>query len=68
MKTIKIETEFIRLDSLLKLTGTVDTGGQAKILIQNGEVAVNGEICTMRGKKLRPGDRVAYGGKEFQVE
>ncbi len=68
MKTIKIETEFIRLDSLLKLTGMVDTGGQAKILIQNGEVAVNGEICTMRGKKLRPGDRVAYGGKEFQVE
>ena len=68
MKTIKIETEFIRLDSLLKLTGMVDTGGQAKILIQNGKVAVNGEICTMRGKKLRPGDRVAYGGKEFQVE
>lgn len=68
MKTIKKETEFIRLDSLLKLTGMVDTGGQAKILIQNGEVAVNGEICTMRGKKLRPGDRVAYGGKEFQVE
>ncbi|WP_369298553.1 RNA-binding S4 domain-containing protein [uncultured Neglectibacter sp.] len=68
MKTIKIETEFIRLDSLLKLTGMVDTGGQAKILIQNGEVAVNGETCTMRGKKLRPGDRVAYGGKEFQVE
>lgn len=68
MKTIKIETEFIRLDSLLKLTGMVDTGGQAKVLIQGGEVTVNGEICTMRGKKLRPGDRIAYGGKEFQVE
>ena len=68
MTTIKITTEFIRLDSLLKLTGLVDTGGQAKIMIQNGEISVNGEPCTMRGKKLRPGDIVACGGKQFQVE
>lgn len=68
MEKIKIETEFIRLDSFLKLSGMVDTGGQAKFLIQGGEVLVNRETCLMRGKKLRPGDMVAYAGKEFQVE
>lgn len=51
MESIEISTEFIRLDALLKLTGLVDTGGQAKFVIQNGEVSVNGETCTMRGKK-----------------
>ena len=60
---IKIETEFIRLDALLKFAGLVGTGGEAKLLIQNGEVTVNGEVCTMRGKKLRLGDRVALGGQ-----
>lgn len=68
METIKIETEFIRLDSLLKLSGMVDTGGQAKFAIQNGEVSVNGEVCSMRGKKLRPGDVAEYAGRKFQVE
>lgn len=68
MEKIKIETEFIRLDSLLKLSGMVDTGGQAKFVIQNGEVLVNGETCLMRGKKLRPGDAVEYAGRKFQVE
>lgn len=68
METIKIETEFIRLDALLKLSGMVDTGGQAKFLIQDGQVLVNGETCTMRGKKLRPGDAVECAGKHFQVE
>ena len=53
---ITITTEFIRLDALLKLGGALDTGGQAKFVIQNGEVEVNGEVCTMRGKKIRPGD------------
>lgn len=67
MEIIKIETEFIRLDSLLKLAGWVDTGGQAKFLIQNGEVAVNGEPCTQRGKKMRPGDRASYGGHTVEV-
>ena len=68
MEKIKIENEFIRLDSLLKLSGLVDTGGQAKFVIQGGEVSVNEEPCLMRGKKLRPGDTVTYAGKRFQVE
>lgn len=54
---IKIDTEFIRLDNLLKLAGCVDTGGAAKFLIQDGQVKVNGEVCTMRGKKMRKGDK-----------
>lgn len=65
---IKIETEFIRLDAFLKLAGAVDTGGQAKLLIQSGQVSVNGETCSMRGKKLRPGDRVKYEGRHMEVE
>ena len=60
---IKIETPFIKLQDLLKFAGAVGTGGEAKLLIQNGEVAVNGEICTMRGKKLYPGDRAVLGGQ-----
>ena len=54
---IKINTEFIKLEALLKFAGVVETGGEAKLAIQDGEVKVNGEPCTMRGKKLRPGDR-----------
>ena len=53
---IEINEEFIRLDNLLKFSGIAETGGHAKILIQNGEVLVNGEVCTMRGKKMRKGD------------
>ncbi len=68
METIQIKTEFIRLDALLKLSGLVDTGGQAKFVIQNGEVSVNGQPCSMRGKKMRPGDRLEYAGKQVQVE
>ena len=56
---ITISTEYIKLDSLLKFAGTSVTGGQAKELILGGKIAVNGEICLMRGKKLRPGDTVA---------
>ena len=55
---IKIDTEFIKLDSLLILSGIVSTGGAAKMFIQNGEVRVNGETCLMRGKKIRSGDRI----------
>ncbi len=58
---IPIKTEYIKLDALLKLSGAVDTGGQAKTVIQNGGVRVNGQVCTMRGKKLRPGDRAELG-------
>ena len=53
-----LTTEFIRLDDLLKLTGCVMTGGQAKVLIQGGQVLVDGEVCLMRGKKLRGGEMV----------
>ena len=67
MEEIAITTEFIRLDSLLKLTGLVDTGGQAKVLIQEGQVQVNGETCSMRGKKLFPGDTVSLLGRSYQV-
>ncbi len=56
MNEIKIETDFIKLDSFLKLAALVQTGGQAKMIIADGMVKVNGEVCTMRGKKLRIGD------------
>ena len=65
---IKINTEFIKLDALLKFSGLVETGGEAKLAIQNGEVTVNGEPCTMRGKKLRPGDRAELDGQMLVVE
>ena len=58
----KITTEFIKLEALLKYEGLVETGGDAKVRIQSGEVKVNGEVCTMRGKKLRSGDRVEMDG------
>lgn len=64
---IAIDTEFIRLDALLKLGGAVETGGQAKVVVQGGEVKVNGETCTMRGKKMRPGDRAEYREVIYEV-
>jgi len=67
MTDITITTEFIKLQDLLKLANAVGTGGEAKIVIQNGDVLVNGEVCTMRGKKIRPGDTVAFDGKELSV-
>ena len=60
---IKITTEFIKLDALLQFANAVATGGEAKLAIQDGDVTVNGEVCTMRGKKIRPGDRVELGGE-----
>ena len=66
-KKIKIAEDFIRLDSALKLAGFVSTGGHAKISIQNGEVRVNGEVCTMRGKKLRVGDTAEFEGNILTV-
>ncbi len=57
-QTFTLQGDFIRLDDLLKLTGCVQTGGQAKVLIQGGGVLLDGEICTMRGKKLRGGERI----------
>jgi len=66
-REIKIKEEFIRLDSLMKLSGMVATGGHAKIVIQNGEVKVNDSVCTMRGKKLHKGDRAQFENKGFVV-
>ncbi len=65
---IKIDSEFIRLQDLLKLSGLCATGGMAKTVIQNGEVLVNGEVCPMRGKKLRQGDTAQYDGYLIEVE
>ncbi|MBS6546912.1 MAG: RNA-binding S4 domain-containing protein [Butyricicoccus pullicaecorum] len=67
MENIQITGEFIKLDALLKFANLVSSGGEAKIRIAEGEVLVNGETCTMRGKKLRPGDTVALDGNEVQI-
>lgn len=63
MKTIIIHTEYVKLQDLLKLANLVASGGEAKERIQGGEVKVNGEVCTMRGKKLRPGDQAELNGQ-----
>ena len=68
MKTITITTEFIKLQDLLKLAGAVETGGEAKERIQAGEAAVTGAPCPQRGKKLRPGDVVAFDGQEYGLK
>ena len=67
-ETITITTEYIKLQELLKLAGVVYTGGEAKVLIQEGAVTVNGEVCTQRGKKLRPGDTVRMGDAALTVQ
>ena len=67
LETIPIKTEFIKLDSLLKFANILSTGGEAKMAIQNGTVTVNGEVCTQRGKKIRPGDRVKIENFELEV-
>ena len=64
---VRIHTDYITLQDLLKLTGAVDTGGESKIRIQNGEASVNGEPCTQRGRKLRPGDTVSFRERRFTV-
>ena len=68
MTEIKIETEFIKLDALLKFANLVSSGGEAKIRIAEGEVLVNGGICTMRGKKLRSGDTVELDGAKVCIK
>ena len=64
---VEISTEFIKLDALLKFAALVGTGGEAKYVIAEGLVEVNGETCTMRGRKIRPGDRVSFGGNELEI-
>lgn len=64
---LAISTEFIKLQDALKFANIVYSGGEAKAVIQDGSVLVNGEVCTMRGKKLRPGDKVEYAGQSFVI-
>ncbi len=65
---IFIETEYIKLDSFIKLAAIVQTGGQAKMLIADGMVKVNGEVCTMRGKKLRNNDIIEFQDEKFKIK
>lgn len=67
MEKIEIGTEYIKLDSLLKFAGLVGTGGEAKYVISEGMVKVNGETCLMRGKKIRNGDNVLFSGNELKI-
>ena len=64
---VPITTEFIKLQDFLKFANACESGGMAKTFIQNGEVQVNGEVCTQRGKKLRPGDTVTFLNNTWQV-
>ena len=64
---VVIGTEFIKLDAALKFANALESGGLAKAVIQDGLVKVNGEVCTMRGKKLRPGDKVEFMGTTYLV-
>lgn len=68
VQTVSITTDFIKLDALLKYAALVGSGGEAKIRIQEGEVLVNGQVCTMRGKKLRSGDVVTLGDETVRIE
>lgn len=67
IETVEIDSDYIRLDALLKLGGAAVTGGQAKLLIQEGEVTVNGQSCTLRGKKMRDGDEAIVNGVIYRV-
>ena len=67
MEIITITTEYIKLQDLLKLAAAAATGGEAKLLVQEGEVLVNGEVCTMRGKKLRDGDVFSFNGETYRI-
>ena len=64
---VHIETGYIKLDSFLKMINVVSSGGEAKIVIADGEILANGEVETRRGRKLYPGDRVTFGDQEYKV-
>lgn len=68
VEIVEINSDFIRLDNLLKISGAVETGGNAKAVVQMGLVSVNGEVCTMRGKKLYHGDRVLFERRVYEVK
>lgn len=67
METVKIHTEHITLQELLKYAGAVDSGGEAKTAIQSGEALVNGVPCLQRGRKLRVGDTASFRGRDFRI-
>ena len=67
-ETIMIRGDFIKLDALMKFASLVASGGEAKMAIADGLVSVNGEVCTMRGKKIRPGDKVSFCGQDLSVQ
>jgi ribosome-associated protein len=67
MQSVEINTEFIKLDALLKFAGLCETGGEAKLCVEEGLVKVNGETCLQRGRKLRPGDVVELDGEAVEV-
>ena len=67
MEDIVINTEFIKLDSALKFANMAESGGEAKTMVQDGYVSVNGEVCTQRGRKLRDGDTVTVAGQSFRI-
>ena len=66
-ETVKINTDFIQLQSFLKFKGIAETGGQAKEFIQDGIILVNGEVCTARGKKIRPGDIISAFAVDYEI-
>ena len=68
MEKIEITTEFIKLDALLKFAGLCETGGEAKLCVEDGLVKVNGETCLLRGTKIRPGDVVELDGEAVEVD
>ncbi len=68
IEVISIKDEYIKLDSLLKFSMAAESGGEAKLMIQNGEITVNGEVCTARGKKIKKGDIVKYPGGVMTVK
>ena len=67
-ETILIQGDFIKLDALMKFASLVASGGEAKMAIADGLVSVNGEVCTMRGKKIHPGDTVSFCGQDLAVQ
>ncbi len=68
MDNIYIKDEYIKLGQAIKLSGIAGSGSDAKMLIEDGEISVNGEVCTMRGKKLHPGDIFSFMDKSFKVD
>ena len=67
VRDVPITTEFIKLQDAMKLANLVESGGEAKVVIQEGNVSVNGEVCTQRGRKLRPGDSFSFEGNTFRI-